>query len=156
MQLSRADAIVDVEGDHEQEALRLLFERGLRPPRRDEARLCAELAIANILEHQHRIPSARPRQVQVSERFRNEVPELAERFKKGIESLLADAEKGAPLRPYLSTMVNGIPKVDGLLNDWLVHHFHLGAPALQPNGFVQRTGPLLFVTRSLVSKYSSR
>jgi hypothetical protein len=32
-----------------------------------------------------------------------------------------------------------------MLNDWGIHHLHLGTKISKNTGFVERTGPLLFV-----------
>lgn len=52
------------------------------------------------------------------------------------------ALRGEDLNPHLSRALKDIDYSDVLLNDWGIHHFHLG---LNPerDGFVERTGPLL-------------
>ena len=49
---------------------------------------------------------------------------------------------GDDVTPYLSKGIKHINATDGLLNDWGVHHFHLGN--IKFGRFVDRTGPLLF------------
>ena len=64
-------------------------------------------------------------------------------LKAGFDALVRKVEQGDDLRPHLSTLIRKPDLNDPLLNDWGVHHFHLGT-TLEPSGFVQRTGPLLF------------
>jgi len=51
---------------------------------------------------------------------------------------------GDDLRPYQSRLLKNIENKDGLLFDWGIHHLHLGT-ILQNDGFINRTGPLLYV-----------
>lgn len=51
-------------------------------------------------------------------------------------------EDGEDLSPNLSKLIDKLSNKDSMLNDWGVHHFHLGE---EMNGkFINRTGPLLF------------
>ncbi|GAB3048269.1 hypothetical protein [Spirosoma pulveris] len=52
-------------------------------------------------------------------------------------------EKGETLRSHLSTRITDLNYNDPMLNDWGIYHLHLGT-AIEPNGFVSRTGALLF------------
>ncbi len=64
----------------------------------------------------------------------------------GWNALKAKLERGDDVVPHLSTALGRDPDYDdGLLNDWGIHHFHLGM-AHHPGvpGFVARTGPLVF------------
>lgn len=149
MQISRADAIFDIEGDLERESLRILFERELRAPRRSpvqSSNSVATNALATVFEQLDRIPSTRPRQLMMSPRFRAQRQTLPARLQKGLRYLLQDVESGGDLRPYLSTQVDHLKVADGLLNQWGIHHFHLGAPERHPKNerYVARTGELLF------------
>jgi len=49
---------------------------------------------------------------------------------------------GEDVTPHLSKMILNNNYEDFLLNDWGIHHFHLGKNI--NDGFVERTGPLLF------------
>ncbi|MNF57745.1 hypothetical protein D3C85_628370 [compost metagenome] len=51
-------------------------------------------------------------------------------------------ESGQDLTPNLSKLVNKPNNKDSMLNDWGVHHFHLGED--MEDDFIERTGPLLF------------
>lgn len=51
---------------------------------------------------------------------------------------------GENLLPYLSKEIRGLKYNDLMLNDWGIHHFHLGQH-FPNNDFVQRTGDLAFI-----------
>ena len=57
-----------------------------------------------------------------------------------IEQLILD---GGDLSPYLSKKIANFNYNDSLLNDWGIHHLHLGTEVEQ-DGFINRTGPLLY------------
>ena len=61
----------------------------------------------------------------------------------GFVNVKKKISEGTDLRPHLSTALAKLDYNDSLLNDWGLHHLHLGTRPLK-NGFVQRTGPLLF------------
>ncbi|MEI6609922.1 MAG: hypothetical protein WCO53_09300 [Deltaproteobacteria bacterium] len=63
-------------------------------------------------------------------------------LKKGLEVLKNKIETGQDITPNLSKLVLKPQNMDSLLNDWGVHHFHLGED-LEGN-FIKRTKPLLF------------
>lgn len=49
------------------------------------------------------------------------------------------------MKPYLSTRINDPDYADLMFYDWGVFHFHLGTkPHPKHNGFIKRTGELLF------------
>jgi hypothetical protein len=61
------------------------------------------------------------------------------------QALKDKIENGADLNPHLSTRHASISNPDGMLAEWDVHHFHLGAqPHPRNPSFVERTGPLAF------------
>lgn len=68
-----------------------------------------------------------------------------EEYRASFELLKEKAEKGEDLTPHLSTFLLDADFNDSLLNDWGIHHFHLGiVPSSRTPGFVERTGPVLF------------
>jgi hypothetical protein len=67
-------------------------------------------------------------------------------FKSVIETIKQKAINGEDLKPYLSKGIKNLKKSDGMINDWGVYHFHLGDELLS-NGFIKRTGELLFIYR---------
>ncbi len=64
----------------------------------------------------------------------------------GWHALRKKFEKGEDVVPHLSVTVGNEPDYyDDLLNDWGIHHLHLGvAPYPKDERFLQRTGPLVF------------
>jgi hypothetical protein len=61
----------------------------------------------------------------------------------GYQAIKGKLEMGVDITPHLSKLLLDIDYNDPLLNDWGIHHFHLGE-VVGTNGFVERTGPLLF------------
>lgn len=60
-----------------------------------------------------------------------------------LDAILDKARNGQDLFPHLSKQILNADYQDPLLNDWGIHHLHLGQ-VLDGNGFTERTGPLLF------------
>lgn len=79
-----------------------------------------------------------PRTVLVADGF-----SCPEAHRDGLAELRAKIEGGEDLRPHLSTGISNLDYDDALLNDWGIYHLHLGT-AVRPDGFVTRTGPVLF------------
>ena len=61
----------------------------------------------------------------------------------GYTSVTEKLRDGVDVRPHLSRRLADINFKDELLNDWGILHFHLGT-VLEGDGFMARTGPLLF------------
>jgi hypothetical protein len=61
----------------------------------------------------------------------------------GLDELRKKSETGENLKPHQSKSLTNYEYDDSLLNDWGIQHFHLGITA-GSDGFVERTGPLLF------------
>ena len=83
------------------------------------------------------IPSY-PRQVLVSNKFSCPVE-----LEMGLEIIKKKIRNGEDLRPHLSRRIQNLDYNDPLLNDWGIHHLHLGT-TLDASGFITRTGPVLF------------
>lgn len=63
----------------------------------------------------------------------------------GVKALLKAVEAGGDLRPYMSRSIEKAPFNDDMLNDFGIHHFHLGTePHPKDPEFKKRSGPLLF------------
>lgn len=98
-----------------------------------------EEIIINYFNLRKRMISAIPRKVIFSKEF-----SCPEDKKEGLDLIIRKATNGEDLTPHLHTKIKSDPHYnDPLLNDWGIHHLHLGA-IIQPNGFVNRTGPVLF------------
>ena len=85
-----------------------------------------------------RLVSPEPRQVFKSKNF-SCPPEHRNALAK-IEHMV---ESGSNVIPYLSDKIKNANYDDDLLNDWGIHHLHLGEK-VKSNGFIKRTGPLLY------------
>lgn len=81
--------------------------------------------------------SSRPREIKVSDIFN-----CPTKFQPGWDNIQKDVLNGNDMTPYLSKKVDCIDYKDPMLNDWGVHHLHLGYN--QGEKFVNRTGSLLF------------
>lgn len=66
-----------------------------------------------------------------------------------IEQMIAN---GQDLTPYLSKHINHLDFSDPMLNDWGVHHMHLG-DFMEASGFIKRTNALLFARFSETDAY---
>lgn len=64
-------------------------------------------------------------------------------WKVAVQEIKEAAEAGRDLTPFLSKRLLDADYNDHLLNDWRIHHFHLSTE-MGTDGFVKRTGPLLF------------
>ncbi|WP_429165385.1 hypothetical protein [Aeromonas dhakensis] len=89
-----------------------------------------------------RLLDSKPRKVVLSDTFI-----CPEEHLHGWLRLQKVIESGQDIKPNLSRLVTQITVLDQMLNDWGVHHFHLGVKI--KSKFVKRTGPLLF---ALVTK----
>lgn len=93
------------------------------------------LAYLNWLK---RAVSAMPRKIHRSNKF-SCPPECVD----GLAEIERKIAIGETLRPHLSTRITNPTYNDPMLNDWGIYHLHLGRN-LQSNGFVERTGQLLY------------
>lgn len=84
-----------------------------------------------------RRPDQRPRKTILSDTFK-----CPESLKTGWDRLQGLIEKGQDITPNLSKLVKQLHNKDSMLNDWGVHHFHLGNNI--KGEFIERTCPLLF------------
>jgi hypothetical protein len=81
---------------------------------------------------------ARPRNVHESSEF-----QCPAKHSNGYQALKAKLAAGDDVNPHLSRSLLNVDYNDPLLNDWGIHHFHLGQ-TVEASGFIDRTGPLLF------------
>ncbi|ELV7518313.1 hypothetical protein QMU85_003357 [Photobacterium damselae] len=86
---------------------------------------------------EQRRPEAKVRQLVLADTF-----SCPQNLETGWERLKHLIELGQDLTPNLSKLINNLNNKDSMLNDWGVHHFHLGET--MEGDFIQRTGPLLF------------
>ena len=64
-------------------------------------------------------------------------------FRNALVKIERKIKIGDSILPYLSTRIRDLHYNDAMLNDWGIHHLHLG-DTLENNGFISRTGPLLY------------
>jgi hypothetical protein len=127
-----ADIELDFEADWTATLRGALKALGYEPPVEDQA---AHIAYFNV----------RKRLVPVRQRKVHEAPSLTcpPEVQAGYEEVRRKVEAGEDLRPHLSRGLVKRDFNDLLLNDWGIHHLHLGT-VLEGDGFVKRTGPVLF------------
>ena len=87
----------------------------------------------------------RPRNVHCSVEFHAKLGTLDGRYTIPIEAIRSRFEAGGDLAEFLSKKASDAHFNDGLLSDFGVHHFHLGAKSDPSGQHVQRTDDLLFV-----------
>ncbi|MGE6599890.1 hypothetical protein [Bacillus proteolyticus] len=83
--------------------------------------------------------SAVPRKILIAKEFM-----CPSELQLGFNKVKEKIEQGIDLLPHLSRKIVDLDYDDDLLNDWDVYHLHLGT-ILEADGFVKRTGPVLFV-----------
>jgi hypothetical protein len=86
-----------------------------------------------------RRPAVRPRRLWIADDFQCPLE-----MEQGWEQLRQRITAGEDLRPHLSRGHGRHDTRDGLLNEWDVHHFHLGTTLSPGDPFIERTGPVLF------------
>lgn len=90
------------------------------------------------LTYLKRIVTAQPREILKPESF-----DCPTELQQGLMMLEEKILGGENLRPHLSKLMDKVDFQDKMLFDWDIHHFHLGVN-LNQNGYVDRTGPLLY------------
>ena len=88
---------------------------------------------------QRRIVTATPREIHSAKTF-SVPPEHA----AALNTIEQKIRNGDWIVPYLHRKIKCLDYDDLLLNDWGIHHLHLGTEVCA-DGFVNRTGPLLYV-----------
>jgi len=96
-----------------------------------------EVSLFYLNALRRRIP-ARPRNI-----FRSREFQCPDHLKKGLELLEKKVLSGDNLNPHLSRQIVNLKFDDALLNDWYIHHFHLGTDFMA-NGLIEGTKIVLF------------
>ena len=68
---------------------------------------------------------------------------IDEEHRQAYQQIVSRIENGEALWPYQSEYIDDVDFDDQMLCHWGVQHLHLGK-TFKPNGFIKRTGPLLF------------
>jgi len=97
-----------------------------------------DLPVLQYFNVQGNVLPAQPRRVKRASSLRCPVI-----HRTGLARLLRKARRGDLLLPHASRSIMNADFGDSMLNDWGIHHFHLGT-ALCQDGFVGRTSALLF------------
>jgi hypothetical protein len=94
--------------------------------------------------HRRRV-SVQPREVHRAQPFHfpSESDFSEHELRSRVEAVAEKAEEGRDLNPHLSRNLSNVSYNDGILNDWGIHHFHLG-DEIESDGFIERTGELLY------------
>lgn len=85
-----------------------------------------------------RIPSTKSRKIIRSKEFSCPTENQA-----GLQKLESEIENGKDIRAYLSKGITKIDYNDKTLDEWGIHHLHLGT--VLENGFIKRTKHVVFV-----------
>ncbi len=87
-----------------------------------------------------RRPATRPRKIWMADDF-----VCPAEYQGGWEQLQRKITDWEDLRPHLSKGHARLSTLDGLLNEWNVHHLHLGtAASSRDSSLIERSGPVLF------------
>ncbi len=132
MAYADADLVIDFYADWIAILRGELSKRGYENP---SAAQDVEIAYFNLRK---RLVRARPRNV-------HEAPTLTcpNEVRVGYDEVVRKVRAGEDVRAHLSRGLAKRDFHDLLLNDWGIHHLHLST-ALEPDGFVKRSGPVLF------------
>ena len=98
----------------------------------------AEVVVRTYLSVLHRSISTCKRQVLESTKL-----QIPAHLRSGYEEIKRKTEVGESLIPHQTRKLDDPEEGDPLLNDWDIHHLHLGTQVL-PDGYIKRTGPLLY------------
>lgn len=85
-----------------------------------------------------RIIPSKPRQIKKSDVFSCPADLVA-----GLDYLEKKVLTGQNILPHLSRKLKNLDEIDELLYDWGIFHIHLGT-TVESDGYIKRTGPLLF------------
>ena len=95
--------------------------------------------LISFFDSLRRRPAVRPRTLFVADDF-----QCPPDYEDGWKALQKKIVEGEDLRPHLSRRHASLDTLDGLLNEWGVHHLHLGTALAGNSGHAERSGPVLF------------
>ncbi len=111
-----------------------------------DASATAETLLWNFLKIQHRLVEARPRKVVRSQTLVQGEAGLPEKYRVALQRIERASLAGEDLNPYLSRQLvtdKAFRAHDGMLNEYGVHHLHLG-DGFDDRGLIRGTKELLF------------
>ncbi len=85
-----------------------------------------------------RIIPPKPRNIKKSDVFN-----CPENLIEGLNLLESKIQNGEDISAHLSRKLKNLEEIDDLLYDWGIFHLHLGT-TIEDDGYINRTGPLLF------------
>lgn len=88
----------------------------------------------------NRTVEARPRNIHFSKEFN-----CPEKHQRALSTISTKIKQGESIVPYLSTRLTDLNYNDDLLNDWGIHHLHLGIDRRRNSPFMKRTKELLYI-----------
>lgn len=95
--------------------------------------------LISLFDSQRRRPASRSRRIHEADDFH-----CPPNSRAGWEELRKKILDGQDLIPHLSRRHSSLTNRDGLLNDWGVHHFHLGTESCSSDpAYANRDGPIL-------------
>ena len=101
----------------------------------------------NYFNLKKRFVEATPRKIFTSKEF-----SCPDELKEGLELVKKKIKNGDNISPHLSKKITNLDFNDQILNDWGIHHLHLGTK-IYKKGFVNRTNKILFVKFDKESAY---
>jgi hypothetical protein len=106
--------------------------------------------LISFFDSLRRRPEVRPRRIWIADDFA-----CPPHYEDGWKQLQKKVVDGEDLRPHLSRRHARLDVLDGMLNEWGVHHLHLGTTAAAGNpSRVERSGPVLFARITLDDFYA--
>lgn len=104
-----------------------------------QAHISDDSLIASFLDSLRRRPAPRPREVWEADKF-----VCPSDHANGWQLLREKVIRGSDLAPHLGRDHSSLKHSDGLLNEWSVHHFHLGTvPHHKDSRYTKRTARVL-------------
>lgn len=98
-----------------------------------------EKVLHQYLSYLHRLIPAIPRTIHKPEGFH-----CPEKYAQGLRILEEKIRMGENLQPYQSRKITSIDYKDMMLNDWGIHHLHLGVDMEISRPFIKGTKDVLF------------
>lgn len=95
----------------------------------------------------HRAISNIPRKI-----FKSDVFTIDAKYSDGLDYLEDKLSKGENTNIHQSKNILDLNQNDSLLDDWGIHHLHLGSKVSE-DGFIERSGPLLYLFLTEDSAY---
>lgn len=87
----------------------------------------------------------RPRRVHYSAELRAKLGRLEERYRQPLATIEERFKTGGDLTEFLSKLASNVEKPDAMLNDFGIHHLHLGEKPSPNAKRVERSGAILLV-----------